>query len=253
MSDLINENNSDLDVDILSLYTGDKDLYLQNYEAVNRLESESDLLAKVIIGGTVVSSLLGLFSAINPALSLGGIAISGILTQSDYLWRVRRLYLVAKSILDYFGDDNIVLTPRVRTDLATIDLLVRMPDKKMYALMIRSTDDSSVIWREDRQEFFAKKKGKNAKKADSLTKAIVDLQTISYLKKTKHPVVGKTSSERSAPLIKAIVLAPGARIFADDDSPLWVEFGQARVLKIQTNSITYVVEHDDLIKFIQPI
>jgi hypothetical protein len=251
MSDIIDENNPNLDVDILSLYTGNKDVYLQNWEAVNRLELESDLLAKFIIGGTITSSILGLFSAINPFLSLSGVAISGILTQSDYLWRVRRLYLVAKSILDYFGDDNIVITPRVKTDSATIDLLVRMPDKRMFALMIRAADDSSIIWREDRQQFFATKKGKSAKRAGSLTKAIDQLQTISYLKKIKHPIVGVTSSERSAPIIKAIVLSPGAKILANDDSPLWTEFGQARVLKIQTTSITYLVQSEDLIKIMQ--
>jgi hypothetical protein len=249
------ETNLDPEIDILSLYTGEKDVYLQNWDAVNQLDRESDLLAKSIISGYGTSAILTLLSAIN----LGWFLVIGILTNAffsqEYIWRVRRLAIVARAILERYGNDNMVVTPRVKTGNATIDLLVRMPDKRMFALAIRSSKDtSSVIWREDRQEFFIIKKGRSAKRAVALTKAIDSLQTIFDLKKVKHPLLGVTNSERTAPLTKAIVLAPGAKIVAFDDSPLWKEFGTARVLQIRTVAgVVYVVEADDLINFLQPV
>ena len=248
MSEIIGENWKD-DVDILSLYTGKKDEYLQNKEAVERLKQESDLLAKIILGGTVASSMLGLFSVINPALSLGGVALSGILTQSDYLWRVRRLYLVAKTILEEFGDENVTIVPRVKTNSAIIDLFVRMPDRRIFALMVRSSEDASIKWNENLQDFFVTKKGKNPKRYNHLTKTIEQLNTLLDLRKDRHPLMGNSYSERNAPIIKAIVLAQGAKIAATNAPEQWIEFGRARVLKVRTTSLVYVVEYDDLIKF----
>ena len=252
--ELDSETNLDPEIDILSLYTGEKDVYLQNWDAVNQLERESDFIAKSIISGYGTSAILTLVSAIN----LGWFLVIGILTNAffsqEYIWRVRRLAIVARAILERYGDDNVVVTPRVRTDTATIDLLVRMPDKRMFALAVRSSKDtSSVIWREDRQEFFTIKKGRSAKRAVALTRVIDSLQTASYLRKIKHPLTGVTGSERNAPLIKVLVLAPGAKIMAFDDSPLWTEFGTVKVLRIQTTGVTYVVESADLINFLQPV
>jgi hypothetical protein len=251
--ELDSETNLDPEIDILSLYTGQKDVYLQNWDAVNRLGQESDLLAKGVLTSFGVSEILAILSLVNPAIAFVSWALTFAFFSNEYIWRVRRLYVVAKSILDHYGDDNVVLTPRVKTDTAAIDLLVKMPDRRMFALMTRANEDREVIWREDRQEFFIKKNGKHAKRAIALTKAIESLQTVSYLRKIKHPLMGITAAERNAPLIKAIVLAPGARIVAYEDSPLWTEFGGARVLRIQTTSVTYVVECKDLINFLQPI
>jgi hypothetical protein len=250
--DTLNGNNLEPDLDILSLYTGERNVRLQNWDAVNQLDREADLLAKSVLSSFGASAVLTLISALNFGLFLVIGGLTTVFLNKEYLWRIRRLSAVAKLILNHYGADNVVVTPRVDTDSATIDLLVRMHDKKMYALAIRCNENVGVLWREDRQEFFTVRKGKSPKKADSLTKAINSLQSISYLKKIKDSVMGKTSSERSAPLIKAIVLAPGAKIVARGDSPLWVEFGEAKVLKIQTTSITYVVECNDLVKFLEP-
>ncbi|NJR76826.1 MAG: hypothetical protein HC773_31400 [Scytonema sp. CRU_2_7] len=124
------ETNLDPEIDILSLYTGQKDVYLQNWDAVNQLERESDLLAKAIISGYGTSAILTLISVLNFGLFLVIGGLTTVFFSQEYIWRVRRLYIVAKSILDHYGNDNIVLTPRVKTGSATIDLLVRMPDKK---------------------------------------------------------------------------------------------------------------------------
>jgi hypothetical protein len=250
--DLEDRLDPENDLDIVSLFTGKKDVYYQNREAVERLEREVELMANIIGGGLGFTSIGGLLF-FSPFFALIGTSILGLIFTQEYVWRVRRLYGVAKSILDHFGEDNVLITPRVRTDSAIVDLLVRMPDKRMFALAIRASYDVGIGWREDRQEFFVVKKGKKTKRELTLTKVMQSLESIYYLKKIKHPLIGKTSSERSAPLIKAIVLAPGARIITPKESPLWVKFGEADALKIQTTSVTYVVECEDLLKFLQPV
>jgi len=250
----ITDNTEDLTseherTDILSLATGKEGEYLQNSEALAKLKEEVFTLYKsyLAVAGFSLTSLI--FSPLAP---LGFATLLSAGASLEYFRVIARLHDTMKMLLEHFGDDAIKITPRVRTNSAIIDLLVRTSDKRMFALIIRSSQDNSVIWREDRQQFFVVKKGKNAKKNDPLTKAIDELQTIFDLKKTKNPLMGITSSERSAPLIKAIVLAPGAKIAASNPQEIRTEFGEAEVLKIQTTSTTYVVECDNLVKFLLP-
>jgi hypothetical protein len=171
-------------------------------------------------------------------------------SEREYIIRVTRLYAVTKLLLDRFAEDGIIITPRVPTNTAIIDLLVRMPDKRIFALMVRTSEDNSVIWREDRQQFFLAKKG-GTRASDSLTRSIADLHTIIDLRKRKDPLVGVTSVERNSPLIKAMVLAPGATISPKNPPHLLTTFGEAaEVLKIQASGTVYVVESENLIKFL---
>lgn len=243
---LTNEENL---TDILSLDTGKSGEYLQNYEALAKLKEEVLTLSKsyLAVAGFSLTSLI--FSPLAP---LGFATLLSAGASFEYFRVIARLHDTMKMLLEEFGNDGIVITPRVRTNSAIIDLLVRMPDKRMFALLIRSSDNTSVRWREDSQRFYVVKKGKNAKKSDPLTRVIDELQTIFDLRKKKHPLMGITSSERSAPLIKAIVLAPGAKIAASNSQEIRTKFGEAEVLKIQTASVTYVVEYDNLIKFLLP-
>lgn len=243
------QNIKDNYTDILSLDTGKEGEYLQNYDALAKLKEEVFTLYKsyVAVAGFSFTSLI--FSPLAP---LGFATLLSAGASLEYFRVIARLHDTMKMLLEHFGDDGIKITPRVRTNSAIIDLFVRMPDKRMFALIIRSSEDNSVIWREERQQFYVKKKGKNEKKSDPLTRVIDELQTIFDLRKKKSPLMGITSSERSAPLIKAIVLAPGAEIAANNLPELLTEFGEAKVLKVQTTSVTYVVKCEDLVKFLLP-
>jgi hypothetical protein len=241
-------------------YTGDwkdiplidvveEDNYLQNYAALNTIKEEINRLLKVYAAATGLSFASLIITPLS-TLGMGALVSTGI--SFEYFRRITRLHDTIKMLLDSFGDDGIKITPRVRTNSAIIDLLVRTSDKRMFALIIRSSEGNSVIWREAHQQFYITKKGKNAKKSDPLTRAMDELQTIVDLKKAKHPLMGVTSVERNVPLIKAIVLAPGARIAASNSPEMQTEFGEAKVLKIKTTSISYVVEFDELVKFLSP-
>ena len=205
----------------LDLPHGLEDRYLNNYEALACLQSECDRLNES--------------------------------SDREYVIRVTRLYAVTKLLLDRFAEEGIIVTPRVQTNTAIIDLLVRMPDKRMFALMVRTSEANLVTWREDRQQFFLTKKGHGTKASDSLTRSLADLRTIVDLRKRKDPLVGVTSVERNAPLIKAIVLAPGATNSTKNPPTVQSTFGEADVLKIQSNGTTYVVEFEQLTKFLLPV
>jgi hypothetical protein len=247
MSETDLENYIIQDTDIFSLCTGEKNKYFQNSEAIDRLKAECDLLAKGTAVGTVISSFSALLALVPVPISLVG--LGGMTLTAEYLTRVHRLYLVAKMLLEHFGEDGIKITPRVRTNSAIIDLLITMPDKRRFAFMVRGRENMSVRWREERQEFFATKKGQTIKKYNHLTKTIDELNSLADLRKEKNPLMGITSNERNAPTIKAIVLAKGAEIAASNSPELWTDFGQTKALKIRTASVTYVVKYEELIKF----
>ena len=205
----------------LDLPHGLEDRYLNNYAALACLQSEYDKLNES--------------------------------SDYEYVVRVTRLHAVTKLLLDHFAEKGIIVTPRVQTNSAIIDLLVRMPDKRLFALMLRSSSGASVAWNEYRQKFFVNKVGQKNRKNDPLTRSISESQTIIDLKKERHPIVGASTNERNAPLIKAIVLAPGAKIAFAKSPTVQAQFGDAPVLKIKTTSITYVVESENLINFLLPV
>lgn len=204
----------------LDLPHGLDNRYLNNWEALTFLKSECDKLNES--------------------------------SEREYVIRVTRLYAVVKLLLDRFADEGIVVTPRVRTNTATIDLLVRSIDKRMFALSIRSADAALIIWREARNQFFVKKPGQQPKRNDPLTNAMDELQTIVDLKKARHPLIGVTNAERNTALIKAIILSPGAKIATSNPPAIVSTFGEADILKIKNTSVTYVVQSDRLIEFLLP-
>jgi hypothetical protein len=247
MSEINYEHNLIQDPDIFSLYTGENNKYFQNREAVERLKNECDLLAEGTVIGTAIRSWTALLALVPTSIPFA--VLAEMTLTAEYLTRVHRLYSVAKMLLDHFGDDGITITLRVKTSSTVIDLLVRMPDKRIFALAIRGSENTSVRWHENHQQFYVKKQGKKAKKSEPFTRTIGKLNTIIDLKKEKSPLMGTSSSERNAPIIKAIVLAPGAKIAANSQQ-LRTEFGAASVLKIKTTSTTYVVEYDELTNFL---
>jgi hypothetical protein len=226
------------------------DNYLQNYEALEALKTEfyRHIQAWISIAGVGVAAMLAPQVAVPYMVAFGGVLLT-----KEYTVRLTRLIDVIKALLEAYGDDGIIITPRVKTDSATIDLFVRMPDKRVFVFMLRTgSKESTIIWREDIQQFRMRKKGqKSQKRCSSLDKAIEELNTFIDLKRDKHPLMGVTSAERKAPLMKAVVLSQQARISESNPSEALVSFGNAaRVLKIATSSTTYVVESKDLVDFL---
>jgi hypothetical protein len=231
---------------------------LQNYEALERLELEKECWDELESNyNTKPSSYEGSIKPVDldrfVTLKIRGLYGEDQSKSFNFKKRVDYLYSVVKMLLDNYGE-NIKLSLRVTVEGKIIDLFVRLAPKPAFALMIRSYGDASVIWRSDKQDFYVtSKRRKGTDKWNSLSKAIVQLKSVFALKKEKNPVLGVSKAERTAPIIRAIVLAEGTEIDTNRNSPdLRVEFGKAPALKIVTDTITYVVEQKHLIDFLTP-
>jgi hypothetical protein len=234
---------------------------LQNYEALERLELEKecwDEISNHYEERFSRSSYDG--STKHPDLNeYVSLMISGLYGKEqsksiNHKQRIDCLYSVTKMLLDNYGK-NIKLSLRVNVEEKIIDLFVRLAPKPAFALMIRSYGNAAVVWRLDKQDFHvaSPKRGRGTYRWASLSLAVEQLKSVFALKKEKNPVLGVTKAERTAPIIRAIVLAEGTKIDKTRNSEeLWAEFGKAPVLKIVADTLTYVVEQQHLIDFLTP-
>lgn len=229
--------------------TGEK-TYLQNRAALDYLKKEQARYNAVIAGtGTVLFT--GAFIA--PPIALAGGAAN--LTAIEFSRPVDRLISVVEELLKI---DGIIVTPRVKTDEGTIDLLVKMPDRRCFAFALRSKQNSRVKWREKEQDFFAvtPRKGKAArvKKWSELIKSGQDLNKMTLaLKKQKSYLLGESRTERHYPITKAIILTSTTKIDPNNDNNLFVDFGETKALRVHAGSYMYVLEQRDIIKFLAPV
>jgi hypothetical protein len=226
--------------------------YLQNRIALEYLQNQESIWKNVVSFSTTISA--GTFLIIYiPLITL---VASLIVTVSlEFLARVGRLCAVIEVLLDHFGDDGIIITPRIKTTEGIIDLLVKMPDRRTFAFMLRSKGESLVKWREDRQEFFVSSNRRKGKKSltkwDELTKLNKKLAKMTLTVKHEHPtLVGTSNTERNKLIVKAMILTSKTSIDPENDPSLLVNFGRAEVLKVKLDAVSYVVNKDDLTKFL---
>jgi hypothetical protein len=232
-----------------------EDGYLQNYAALEQLEKERNMLTNIAAVGGAIVALPALVSVpvLGSLVAIPGFGVT--LLSGEYLARVSRLCITMTMLLDYFGAEGITITPRVKTDFGAIDLFIRMPDKRKFAIMLRSNGESFIRWREERQGFFAYRKGKSSFKEWYPGRHILDnfsLQT-NWLIKSQSPLLGVSSTERKKPLVRALVLTGKTKLDRPHLEPsAKQEFGQTRVVKINGKSTMYFLESEDLIKFLLP-
>lgn len=229
--------------------TGEKP-YLQNQAALDFFKREHARYNAVIAGaGTVLVA----GAATVPPIGLAGGAVS--LTAIELSKPVDRLVSVVEKLLEI---DGITVTPRVKTDEGTIDLLVKMPDRRCFAFTLRSKQNSRVKWRKEDRDFFTvtPRKGKSArvKKWSELIESGQDLNKRTLaLKKQKSYLLGESRTERHYPITKAIILTSTTKIDPNNDLDLFVDFGEMKALRVHAGSYMYVLEQRDIIKFLAPV
>ncbi len=225
--------------------------YLQNYEALQFLKEQQAHWDRVLVvsGGFAIGSLIFPLPVIGLAGGIGALASVNIATPID------RLISVMEVLLESFGDEGITLTPRVKTQEGIVDLLVKMPDKRTFSLALRSKGDSTLKWREDRQDFFIATRKKNKSRVvrwpelNELGKELNKM--VLELKKEKSILLGITNSERNKLVVKVLVLTGHTRINLNNSESLFADFGKftkedKKVLRIQTDSVFHVVDKDNL-------
>ena len=160
----------------------DQKEYLQNEISLRELKKIQTFCNTTIasgggalIAGAIINPFLGLFGGL---LSLTVIGLSR---------HVDRLVAVLEELLKI---DGIIVTPRVKTEEGTIDLLVKMPDRRCFAFALRSKPNSRVTWREEKQSFYIttprKSKTARVKEWAELMKSGQDLNRMTLsLKKHK--------------------------------------------------------------------
>ena len=229
-----------------SLFQAGATPYLQNREALDYLKKEQARYNAIITGA---STVLVTGAATIPPIGLAGGAVS--LTAIELSKPVDRLVSVVEKLLEI---DGITVTPRVKTEEGTLDLLVKMPDRRCFAFALRSKKDSRIKWREEEQDFFAvtPRKGKAArvKKCSDLTELGQKLNRMTLsLKKQKSYLLGTSRTERHYAITKAIILTSTTTVDPNHDL---VDFGETQALRVHVGSYLYVLEHSKIIDFLAP-
>ena len=227
-----------------------KKTYSQNQEAFSDLKNLQAFCHTTIAAGGGFGCT-GMF--LNPALGLVGGFVS--LTIIELAKPVDRLVSVMEDLLKI---DGIIVTPRIKTEHGTIDLLVKMPDRRRFAFALRSKLNSRIKWRKEEEMFFAStpRKGKSprSKRWPELLESGQNLnKSIISLNKQKSYLLGANNSELRLPVVKAIVLTSTTTVDPANEPDLFVGFGTTKVLKVQSGCNIHILEQRDLIKFLEKV
>ena len=223
---------------------------IQNYEILNRL---SKLQEDVVKKFNIDKFLCRENTSLSLDYQLSELAIDAGLT-IEYLNRLRRLFFVTHDLLDNFRDDLAITAMVQTTDTDVIDLFIKGRHKALkgtFALMLRSQGNAKIRWRSesDRQYFTAYKAGRGHQRWNALDRCGDKLATVMNLKKAKSPLLGESRKERDQTIIKAVVLCGGTTIYQDDREHI-AEFNRAEVLRVYNGSLFFLVEQQNLEKFL---
>ena len=220
--------------------------YLQNHEALIYLKNIQSWYNAAIKAGVGAS---GVGTVAAPPMALIGGLFS--LTVLELSLRVDRLVSVIEELLKI---NEITVTPSVRTGEGIIDLFVMMPDRRCFALALKSNKNSRVKWREDQQEFFTitprKNKAARVKKWSDLIKTGQDLniRTLSLKQEKSYLLKGSKNI-----ITKAIILTSKTQVDSSNDPALFVDFGQTTALRVHAGSYIYVLEQAKILNFLAPV
>ena len=221
----------------------------QDYEILDKL---SNLQENIVKNFSIDKFLCRENTSLPLDYQLSDLAITAGLT-IEYLNRLRRLFFVTYDLIDSFRND-LAITAMVQTDSAVIDLFIKGRHKALkgtFALMLRSQGNAKIRWRSesDRQYFTAYKAGRGHQRWNALDRCGEKLATVMDLKKAKSPLLGESRKERDQTIIKAVVLCGGTTIYQDDREHI-AEFNRAEVLRVYKGSLFFLVEQQNLEKFL---
>lgn len=242
-----------LDRDLLSACNPEQDRYLINRATLNDLRMMQDDVIAVTDTRAIFS--YALLTLLTPSI-LANLDLSTAKKRiTEAITRVTRLTDAIELLLTSFGDNGLKLTIEVKTEFGVIDLFVKMADKRNFALMLRSNGANYIMWEENRKQFYIRHTGRRGLKHWGTTTQILETfnkQTI-WLQKAKSPIIGSTAAERKNPIIRAIVLTGETELDKlHHDPEARVNFGQTKVVKIDTGYTIYLLQFADLIKFLLP-
>jgi hypothetical protein len=248
-NDFFTDFNGNPGFDDYLLQTGKSETengYLQNEDALRFFkEKQSNWNSILITTGSVTGfgflaiPIVGLFAAIGTLLSI------------QLSLPIDRIVSVMEMLLEEFKDEGITIIPRIKANNGTIDLIVRTNDGRYFAFLLRSNGDSRVKWREDRQQFYTVRRGRNSKWSglellgDELNRMML------CFKEEKSLLLGLSNSERKKAFTKAIVLTSKTRLDPNNDPERLVSFGRTTALRMMGKSTYYLVDRANLADFLR--
>ena len=247
LPDLINQ-----DIDLFPIQSLDIDRYPRNRSILVELEHQRIELSKIIKRNSALS-LIYLSLLASRLLDLNIIKVKTLILER--LNRASRTQIVVKNILENFGDDGAKIDIEIETAYGTIDVFVKLKDRRLFAFVLRSNGANYIEFDNNIKSFWIYRKNKGKVAVWHSTKQMLDsfADMTTWLRETRHAVLGTSSAQIRKPVVKAIVLTGDTRLhLLHQDSDELVEFGQARVLKIDIGFITYLLELEDLIAFVLP-
>ena len=220
--------------------------YLQNEEALAFFRKKQSDWNSILMA---TSSIAGLGFLGMPLVALVGSI--GSLLSLELSISVDRIVSVMELLLEEFKDEEITITPRVKTSTGMIDLIVRTADGRYFALLLRSNGESKVLWRAERQEFYTVRKGTKSKWSGlELSGERLNRMMLS-LKEEKNPLVAISNAERKKGFTKTIVLTGKTKLDINNDPNLMVKFGHTTALRMSGTSTYYLVERANLANFLR--
>jgi hypothetical protein len=220
--------------------------YLQNEKALEYFKKKLSEWNTIF---TTASSASAVGFMGMPIITLIGAV--GALVSNELSISIARIVPIMEMLLEEFKDEEITITPHVKTEEGTIDLFIRTADGRYFAFMLRSNGDSKVKWREDRQGFFVVKKGGTAKWSEVYSIGDRLNNAARYLKEQKNPLLGTSNTERRKQVVKGIILTGKTRIDPNNDPTLFVDFGRTKALRVKTEAIFYLVDKANVADFIR--
>ena len=218
--------------------------YLQNEEALEYFKRKQ-FDWNSILTATSSTAALGLLGM--PIFALVGSI--GALLSLELSISVDRIVSVMELLLEEFKDEEITITPRVKTNTGMIDLIVRTADGRYFALLLRSNGESKVLWRAARQEFYTVRKGSKSKWSGLELSGERLNRMMLFLKEEKNPLVAISNAERKKGFTKVVVLTGKTKLDINNDPTLMVKFGRTTALRMSGASTYYLVERANLADF----
>jgi hypothetical protein len=220
--------------------------YLQNEKALEYFKKKLTEWNNISIAASGAAAV-GFFGM--PIVTLAGAAVAG--TANELSMPIDRIVSIMEMLLEEFKEEGITITPQVKAEKGTIDLLIKTADGRYFAFMLRSNGESKIKWREDRQGLFAIKKGGSREWSDGNSLGKKMDSSILYLKQQKNPLFGTSNTERKKTIVKGIILTAKTRIDPNNDPALLVDFGRTKALRVKTEAILYLVDKANVADFLR--
>ena len=234
----------------------DDDLFQTGQSKTGYLQNEEALIffRKKLLGWNTVAMTGASAGAVGlmgmPLVTFAGAAVAGIANELSL--PIERIVSVMEMLLAEFKEEGgITITPQVKTEQGTIDLLIKTADGRYFAFGLRSNGESRIKWRADRQGLFAIKKGGTRIWSDGNSLGQKMDSSILALKEQKNPLFGTSNTERKKTIIKGIILTAKTRIDPNNDPALLVDFGRTKALRVQTDTILYLVDKANVANFLR--